>query len=80
MISKKELKDYSFTQIENYFDYITESRINGQHFQAIELFNKMNRQQKAQALKYFICGFGEYCDDEQRRETLKWLINSEVIL
>ena len=80
MIGQKELKDYGFSQIENYFDYITESRINGQHFQAKELFNKMNRQQKAQALKYFLCGYGEYCDDYERRETLQWLINNEVIL
>ena len=78
MISQKELKDYGFRQIENYFDYITESRINGQHFQAHELFNKMNKQQKAQALKYFLCGF--YNGDEQRANTLKFLINHEVIL
>ena len=80
MISKKDLKNYEFRSLENYFDYISESIINGQTSQAKELFNKLNRQQKAQALKYFVCGFGEYCDDESRRNTLKFLINNEVIL
>ena len=80
MISKKDLKNYEFRSLENYFDYISESIINGQTSQAKELFNKLNRQQKAQALKYFVCGLSEYCDDESRTNTLKFLINQEVII
>ena len=38
MVSKKELKDYEFADITEYYDYILESKQNGQHNQAKELF------------------------------------------
>ena len=85
MISKKDLKNYEFRSLENYFDYISESIINGQTSQAKDLFNKLNDRQKAQALKYFIGGFTneficENTDGQTRQDTLKFLINNEVII
>jgi len=35
MISKKTLKDYDFKSIEDYFNHIVDSLINGQHNQKI---------------------------------------------
>ncbi len=75
MISQDDLKDYEFRRIENYFDYITESVINGNFSQAKKLFHRLGKTQKTQALKYFYCP-----SDEQRKDTLKFLINNEVIL
>ena len=74
MISKKDLKDYEFRTIESYFDYIIDSRINGNFSQVKSLFNKLNKQQKKLCLKYL------NCDYDERKETLKYLINYEVIL
>jgi len=74
MISKKDLKNYEFRTIEGYFNYIIDSKINGNFSQVKDLFNKLNKEQKSLCLKYL-----NY-DDEIRQETLKYLINQEVIL
>ena len=74
MISKKDLKNYEFKTIEDYFNYIIDSKINGNFSQVKDLFNKLNKEQKSLCLKYL-----NY-DDEIRQETLKYLINQEVIL
>ena len=42
MIGKKTLKAYEFRQIEDYFDYIEESIINGNFQQVEDLFNKLS--------------------------------------
>jgi len=52
MISKKDLKVYEFKQIENYFDYIVESEINGQYRQLKKLINKLSPKQKIQCFRY----------------------------
>lgn len=52
MVSKKLLKSYDFANIEQYFDYIVESYINGQLKQVIELCNKLAIGQKIPALRY----------------------------
>jgi len=67
MISKNTLKKYEFRQIENYFDYIEESIINGNFSQVKDLFNKLSKSQKSLCLKYFNC--------EHKKETLIYLIN-----
>ena len=46
MIGKKTLKDYEFETIEDYFDYIVESQINGNHSQVKDLFKKLDSGQK----------------------------------
>jgi hypothetical protein len=45
MISKKTLKEYGFKSIEEYFNYIVDSGINGNFSQVRELFNKLNKKQ-----------------------------------
>jgi len=46
MVSKKLIKSYDFDTIEDYFNYIVESKINGQNKQAKELYNSLSRRQK----------------------------------
>ena len=52
MISKKTLKKYRFETIENYFNYICDSYVNGQYSQVRELFNRLNQQQKNKFFAY----------------------------
>jgi len=68
MIGKKTLKAYEFRQIENYFDYIEESMINGNFSQVKDLFNKLSKSQKKLCFKYFF-----NCDG--RKDALNYLIN-----
>jgi len=69
MIGKKTLKAYEFRQIENYFDYIQDSVINGNFSQVKSLFKELSNDQKKLCLRYF------NCDQEGRKETLNYLIN-----
>ena len=46
MVSKKLIQLYDFSNITEYFDYIIESKINGQRKQTIDLFNKLSSNQK----------------------------------
>jgi len=52
MIGKKTLKDYEFKTIEEYFDYIIDSQINGNHNQVRELFKKLDNNQKKTFFNY----------------------------
>lgn len=70
MILKKTLKNYEFKTIESYFNYIQESVINGNFSQVKDLFNKLSKSQKKLCLRYF------NCDQENRKETLNYLINN----
>jgi hypothetical protein len=46
MVSKKDIKGLDFNTIEEYFDYILDSKINGNRSQAISLFTKLSSKQK----------------------------------
>lgn len=52
MIGKKTLKDYEFKTIENYFDYIVDSQLNGNSQQVKDLFKKLNNEQKKTFFNY----------------------------
>lgn len=52
MVSKKLLKEYEFSNIEEYFDMVLESRINGQFKQAVNQFKKMSTSQKLDFVEY----------------------------
>jgi hypothetical protein len=52
MVSKKELNDYEFADITEYYDYILESRQNGQHKQAKELFAVFSDKQREDFFNY----------------------------
>lgn len=66
MVTQTIIRDYGFNTLEDYFDYITESRVNGQHKQARELFNALSIRQKGRLFSY--------CYDTQEvKEYLSWL-------
>lgn len=50
MISKNYLKAYDFQTMEDYFEYILLSKINGQQKQVTDLINRMSKEQKRQCL------------------------------
>lgn len=52
MIGKTTLKNYEFKTIEDYFDFILDSEINGQRSQVKNLYNKLSRDQKKQFYNY----------------------------
>jgi len=52
VIGKKTLKDYEFKSIEDYFDYIVDSQINGNHQQVKDLFKKLDNGQKKTFFNY----------------------------
>lgn len=54
MLSKKTIKEYDFKTIEDYFNYINLSIINGQIIQAKSLILELSPAQKIEALKFFI--------------------------
>lgn len=60
MISKNTLKQYEFEMIEEYYDYIVNSIINGQRSQAENLIKKLSNTQRNQALRYFDTKVDEY--------------------
>lgn len=52
MISKKYIKDLEFKTIEDIFEYIIESKINGNNSQVKELINKLSNKQFNQFTNY----------------------------
>ena len=46
MISKKDLQAYEYNSMEDYFDYVVESRINGNFSQVKRLIKDMSKKQK----------------------------------
>lgn len=53
MVSKTYLRAYNFQTIEDYFDYILLSKINGQQKQVQNLIDKMSKDQKKACLEWF---------------------------
>lgn len=53
MVTKKIIKDYNFESIDDYFDYIITSKINGQHEQVRNLVHELSKAQKRDCLDYF---------------------------
>jgi len=52
MIGKKDLKKYEFKTIEDYFNYILDSKINGNYSQVKNLINKLSKDQKLLLSRY----------------------------
>jgi len=46
MISKQYIKDLEFNNIEEFFNYVVESKINGNYTQTKEFIKKMNTEQR----------------------------------
>jgi hypothetical protein len=52
MISKKDLKQYNFSKLEDYFNYILESEINGQFEQVEKLIIELSKPQRVDLFEY----------------------------
>jgi hypothetical protein len=53
MVSKKLIKGYEFSDIYEYFQYVVDSRINGQIKQAKDLYKKLSKVQKTDFWNWF---------------------------
>jgi len=53
MVTEQILHDYDMACIEDYFDYIMESKYNGQNKQARELFNALSDGMQGQRADFF---------------------------
>lgn len=68
MVSQKTIKAYDFKTIEEYFDYIIESKINGQHAQVKSLITALSKEQKKEFIIHLEFSYSnskdiEYCKD-----------------
>lgn len=74
---RKELSQYGdFETLEEYNDYIIESRINGQHKQAKQLYNNFTSQERAQFWDYIETAYHYEIDTPQEMaDTLQKLGN-----
>lgn len=67
MVSKKLIKGYEFSDITEYFNYIVESRVNGQIKQAKDLYKKLSKAQKTDFWQWFDASY--YYDAQDNEET-----------
>jgi hypothetical protein len=52
MLSKQDIKDYEFSSIEEYYDYIVSTELNGQFSQVDNLIKQLSPTQKKEAIDY----------------------------
>jgi len=52
MISQKTLKQYDFQSIEDYYNYIIDSKINGNRKQVKDLYRSLSSKQKTEFIEY----------------------------
>jgi putative cell wall-binding protein len=60
MVSNKTIKEYDFKTIEDYYEYIAESIMNGQRKQAQELIKALSKPQRKEAYNYYNTSFGHF--------------------
>lgn len=73
MVSRKDIKSYDFDTIEEYFDYIVGSKVNGNFSQVKELISELSKNQKKQFLSY-LAGWSDNDDTWYvKNETMKQL-------
>jgi len=53
MVNKSTLTMLEFDTLEDYFEYIIESKKNGNHAQARELFNELSQGMQGQRVEFF---------------------------
>jgi len=53
MVNNQTLKGLEMETIEDYFEYILESKANGQHAQARELFRELSTEMQGQRVQFF---------------------------
>jgi hypothetical protein len=70
MVSRKTIKDYGFKSLNDYYDYIVDSEINGQRSQVIELIDTLS---KIQAVEFIQWMKREGVQDPSIRQELELL-------
>ena len=79
MISKRYIKSLDFEVIEDIFNYIVESEINGNYSQFKELINKLSKEQFNEFLNY-IDDFVYLNDNyEEQNKFKKKVLNARMI-
>lgn len=63
MVSRQTIKEYGFNSIEQYFEYILKSLINGQRKQTITLAKKLSTAQKVDAVEYLESYLNNYATE-----------------
>lgn len=66
MVSKAKIKALDFETIEEYFDYIAESIVNGQIQQAKTLVNDLSKKQLKEAFNYYNNDFSSFFGDAKQ--------------
>jgi hypothetical protein len=72
MVTNKTISDLDFKTMDDYMDYVVESKINGNYSQAKLLIDKFSKQQKI----HFI----SYLENENNSEDIKWCKNKTIEL
>jgi len=72
MVSKKLIKSYDFDTIEDYFQYIIDSKINGQKSQAKELYNNLSTRQKDAFNRWFLVYYWYDSADNDANVANEW--------
>ena len=75
MISKKDILDLDFDTINDYFDYIVESEINGQRGQVLDLIEDMSKVQKKECTQ-FLTHYSIFALGEEAQEVMDLIIKS----
>lgn len=71
MISKKYIKDLEFNDLNEFFNYVLESKINGNYSQTKEFIKKMNNKQ----FKDFLLFLKEYSQENLNEEFIYMRLN-----
>lgn len=72
MVSKKLIKSYDFDTIEDYFNYIIDSKINGQRAQAVELYTALSQAQKDSFTRWYLAFYYYDAVDNNTTTTHEW--------
>jgi len=75
MISNSELKELGLDTIEDYFAYIVDSKTNGQHTQARELFRGLSQGMQGQRADFFEWAEATYYYDAQDSDEMDELLS-----
>lgn len=84
MVSYKDICDLDFSHLDEYFQYIVDSKINGQSQQVKSLIKKLSKQQRQDFLRWFDASYYyEAADQEaqaEHREEASYFFNQCVTL
>jgi len=74
MISKNDLREYECASIEDYYEYIVNSEVNGQFTQVNSLIKELSKNQKKDALDYLTTAY--FYDNEHAERVENKILES----